>query len=265
MAERLTSLIAVKEWLGIDPDLTDSDVTLTRLIDAASQHVLNFVNRSSFAPAEYTMNFRGNGHSSMLLRNWPVISIASVGIGGVALPASPSVNNGMPQSGYLISDRRDGPQSLELYGYSYWLGAPTRVVYRAGWEETQSFSIVAATEIVTTKGGQWISDGGVVKGGVAMTRVEGVPAAGQYAVDDWGSYTFNNADAGQSVIITFGYVPPIISFAVTEMIGEWYKRKDRIGILSKTLGGQETITFSKTDMSDLSRTALNQYKNVTPS
>lgn len=65
-------------------------------------------------------------------------------------------------------------------------------------------------------------------------------------------------------MITFSYVPWDISWAANEMIALWYKRKDRIGILSKTLGGQESITFSQSDMTESIKNTLQDYKNVVP-
>ena len=49
-----------------------------------------------------------------------------------------------------------------------------------------------------------------------------------------------------------------------EIVGLWFKRRDRIGILSKTLGGQETITYSQEDMSGSARAMLQPFKNVAP-
>jgi hypothetical protein len=88
--------------------------------------------------------------------------------------------------------------------------------------------------------------------------------AGQYSVDEWGTYLFAGADTGKAAVITYDYVPFDVSFAVTELIGEWYKRKDRIGVLSKTLGGQETVTFSQKDMGESIRSVLQPYTNVVP-
>jgi hypothetical protein len=263
MIERLTTLSQVKDYLEISGD--ESDATLTRLIDAASQFVLTWISRDSFGVRTYTQNFRGNGKTSALLRNWPALSITSVGIGGSFVPASTIGNAGLPGSGYVLQDPRFGPQGLDLYGYSFWGGAPSQVIYTAGFRTSQA-SVIPATpfQITPTADGQWVVDVKVTIAGVDAVKVAATPAVGQYSVDAWGTYTFNTADATKEAVITYDYVPFDVSFAVTELIGEWYKRKDRIGLLSKTLGGQETVTFSQKDMGDSIRCTLQPYMNVVP-
>jgi hypothetical protein len=71
-----------------------------------------------------------------------------------------------------------------------------------------------------------------------------------------GNLSVRRCGYGKVAVITYDYVPFDVSFAVTELIGEWYKRKDRIGILSKTLGGQETVTFSQKDMGESIRSCF---------
>lgn len=269
MTERLTTLAAVKEWLGITTD--GSDAALTRIIDAASQFVLGWLNRDSFQATSYTQNFRGNGKGSTLLRNWPVISVSSVGVAGVAVPEATAPVNGLPGSGWMLSDPRNAPQSLELFGYSYTYQWPCQVVYVAGFRTTQT-SVVPSVDtgstyavIEPTNDGCWSADLGVTLDSITATlNAAGTPAAGEYSVDEWGTYSFNSADAGKVAVISYDYTPWAVSFAVTELIGEWYRRKDRIGVLSKTLGGQETVTFSQKDMNDSIRGSLQLYNNVVP-
>lgn len=269
MTERLTTLAAVKEWLDIDSDSSDSQ--LVRLIDAASQFVLGYLNRDSFQVQEYTQNFRGNGKSTMLLRNWPVLSVTSVGVGGTSIPASTEPVKGVPGSGYMVSDPRSAPQSLDLFGYAFYYGAPSQVIYSAGFRTSQETVIPAVASgatyatITPQTGGAWSANLGVtIDGADAILNDEGTPAAGEYSVDEWGTYSFNSADVGKTAVMSYDYTPWGVSFAVTELIGEWYKRKDRIGVLSKTLGGQETITYSQRDMNDSIRGQLQLYMNVVP-
>lgn len=262
MTERLTTLAAVKEWLGIDS--TDSDTQLIRLINAASQFVTNYLNWDTFAARDYVQNGRGNGQQSMLLRHWPVISVSSVGFASSTFTVTPWGIEGSGAVPYFLSDHRNGPASLELYGRSFPYRVPITISYRAGFEASQSFELETGKTVSPNNAGQWIANTSVTKNDVEMVKVDKDPVSGQYAVDDWGVYTFSDADAGSSVVIRYSYVPWDLSFAVTETIGEWYKRKDRIGVLSKTLGGQETITFSKADLSELANSAIRSYANVVP-
>lgn len=268
--ERLTTLAAVKDWLDIETD--DSDALLIRLIDGASQFVLGWLNRDSLQAQNYTQSFKGNGKQSTLLRNWPVLNIVSVGINGQAIPEASSPVNGRPGNGYFVSDPRDAPQSLELFGcYSFCYGGPCQVVYEAGFRTSQSTVIPAVADgatyaiIIPNTGGCWSEDLGVTINAVpAILNDEGTPSSGEYSVDEWGTYSFNAADVGNTAVMSYDYTPWVLSQATTELIGEWFKRKDRIGLLSKTLGGQETVTFSPKDMNDSIKATFQLYTNVVP-
>lgn len=269
MTERLVSLQAVKDWLGIKTDV--SDKALIRIINAASQFTLNYLNRDGFAATDYTQNFRGNGKCSTLVRNWPVISVSAVGVNGTAIPLSVAGANGLNGSGFYISDQRGGPQSIELAGYNYWYGAQCQIVYRAGWETTETYVIegndplTAALPYTPTTGGTWTIDEGI-KGedGVAWTKVKADPVTLEYTVDEWGVYNFSVDDVGKTITFKYDYVPDDLSQAVLDMIGLWYTSKDRIGVLSKTLAGQETVTFDRSSMPDTCEAALQFYMNVVP-
>ena len=269
MTERLTTLAAVKDWLGIDT--SDSDELLTRIIDAASQFALNYMNRGGFASQTFTENFRGNGKSSMLLRNWPVISVSSVGIGGSLVQASTLVQGGLPSEGYTVSDARDAPQSLELYGYHFYYRVPCQIIYQAGYRTSQAYVLELSDEpdtvtVTPSNGGQWVADVGVTINSLTAVKVTADPSTGQYSVDESGVYTFSNNDATKTAVITYAYCPPDVSFGVTEIIGEWYKRRDRIGVLSKSLSGGvgESVSFVNSDMNDAVRGYLQPYRNVIP-
>lgn len=263
MTERLTTLEQVKDYLGITTN--QNDKFLTRLVDSASQFVLGWLGRESFQVRTYTQNFRGNGKTTTLVVNWPIRAVTSVGIGGTVVPASTIGNAGLPGSGYVVSDFRNAPQSIDLYGYGFWQGAPSQIVYSAGFRTSETAIIPADPyKITPTTGGQWTLDVGVTIDGVDAVKVSEDPTTGQYAVDEWGTYSFASADADKTAVITYDYAPYDVSFATTELVGEWYRRKDRIGVLSKTLGGQETVTFSQKDMGDSIKTSLQPYMNVVP-
>lgn len=272
MTERLTTLAALKDWLDLTSD--GGDTALVRLIDAASQFALDYMSRDSFRVQQYTENCLGNGKGSVLLRNWPVVTISSVGINGRLSQAATLGTGGLPSSGYTISDMRNAPQTLNLWGGElFWYRSPCQFIYTAGFQTSQSFIIPEAPtdpvgDYITfspTATGQWIGDIGVTIDGVDATKVGDEPVTGEYSVDEWGTYTFNaTADEGKEAVITYDYVPWSIAHAVTELIGEWYRRKDRIGLLSKTLGGQETVTFSQKDMNATIKDALQYYANVVP-
>ncbi len=68
------------------------------------------------------------------------------------------------------------------------------------------------------------------------------------------------------VSYTAGYasVPPGVAQAAVELTGEAFRRRDRIGMTSKTLGGQETIAFSPADMNAAAKAMLAPYQAVAP-
>jgi hypothetical protein len=72
--------------------------------------------------------------------------------------------------------------------------------------EAQSVPASTPFTVSVTNAGQWQDDCGVVyaASGLPLTKVASAPAAGQYSVAA-GVYTFNAADAGAAVLISYTY------------------------------------------------------------
>lgn len=72
----------------------------------------------------------------------------------------------------------------------------------------------------------------------------------------------------QNVIVTYtaGYaaVPPDIAQACIELVCQRYRERTRIGEVARSLGGNETVRYAQTDMSDAVKTVLSQYRAVAP-
>jgi hypothetical protein len=98
--------------------------------------------------------------------------------------------------------------------------------------------------------------------GGSLTLVSASPAAGQYAVSG-GTYAFSAADAGQSVSISYGYVPQDIAQATLELAAERFRAAERIGLKSKSIGGQETIAYDMSAMSAPIQAMLQPYMRIT--
>jgi hypothetical protein len=140
------------------------------------------------------------------------------------------------------------------------------VAYKAGFAVQGEVQTVPSSSAYTVTAnapfGAWGADQGVTyANGTALTQVSGNPAVGQYSVSA-GIYTFNSADANAAVLISYSYVPSDIGHAAMEMVGERYRYKNRIGEVSKSLGGQETVSFSQKNMPDFIATLLQPYKRV---
>jgi hypothetical protein len=58
-------------------------------------------------------------------------------------------------------------------------------------------------------------------------------------------------------------IPADVEFACCELVALRYKEKERIGEVSKNLGGQ-TVSYSQKDISDFGSSVINNYKRVTP-
>ncbi len=73
---------------------------------------------------------------------------------------------------------------------------------------------------------------------------------------------------GLPVVVTYtaGYAtaPPDLAQAAIELVGEAFRRRDRIGQSSKSLGGQEVVGFSLKDMNDTIRALLSPYQVLAP-
>jgi Phage gp6-like head-tail connector protein len=72
----------------------------------------------------------------------------------------------------------------------------------------------------------------------------------------------------QNVVIAYtaGYatIPPDIAQACIDLVALRYRERTRIGEISESFGGIETVSFSQKDLSDSIKTLLQQYRLVSP-
>jgi hypothetical protein len=272
----LCTLADARQWCGVSGNTQTDDVLLARLVSAVSRTICGYLSRPLLLPRTITEHYNGNGRTRLMLRHWPVSSIASLAIDGVAIPAA-TAGVASP-NGYLL-ETWDGappgrPQSIDLFGYSFSAGrqnVPVSLV--AGYLVSAEAQTIPATPFqlsVNAPYGPWASDFGVslASTGVAFTggAVNATPTTGQFApvADKPGTYQFAAADAGKAVLISYGFVPHDLYQACAELVAERYAYKSRVGQTSKSLGGQETISFSLKDIPDAVRLMLNAYRNVVP-
>jgi hypothetical protein len=252
-ASDLTTLASLKAWLGIAT--TANDAMLTPLVSSVSRSIYSMMQRPAILPASYSETLNGNNSDRVPLRNFPVIAVSSLYVDGCqeqAAPALPSWPTGgagwvleavdptppsRPASLFLRGGRfRRGVQNIAIsYTAGYQIGAEAATVPNASpWQVTAAQPL-----------GAWASDGGVAyAAGGALTRVAGIPAQGQYALGGTpGVYTFAAADAGASVLLTYGFIPQDLAQAAMEWAAYCFRSADHIGLRSKSLGGQETISY----------------------
>lgn len=269
----LTTLNHVKQWLSIPLDNTASDDQLLRLIAAASRFLQNNLSINGAGVREYEELYDGNGQRFMLLRQWPVLDVSLIAMQPGYNVVARSLGNPRTNGWYLSTknDPASGPQTLYLWGFQFPLGRGTvNVLYEAGFKVTGEIHHVeddsgmppVVLPVVTEY--TWVQDFGVVSGDTIFVKVESSPALNEYSVDEDGVYTFNIGNVGDTVAISYGYVPPDIEQAVIQLVGEGLRYKDRIGVKSKTLGGQETIVYDNSFLTQGVGALIRAYQKVAP-
>ena len=242
----LTTVAAVNAILGQDSGV-DAALIQTE-ITAYSQNILTRTSRSFLSGVRaYSERYNGNGSTTLPVRNYPILSIQGVQVGGIAIPASPDYI----QSGYAIdtegsicaicivggsggSNAFDDrwavrPGGWGSYGNAPPLGqAPYRfaqgqqnvaVQYIAGYtndqpSEPQTVPATGPYTRAVTFGSTFYADQGVtLADGTPLASVAGAPGAMQYqppqpGVLPAGVYTFNAAQASTAVLISYSYGAP---------------------------------------------------------
>ena len=270
-ASDLTTLAQVQAWAGTLA-AGNSEQTVA-LIGAISDQILGELARDTVLPYAYSETLDGEGQPSIMLRRWPVLSVTSLVIDGQAIPAAaPNAIGVTAGSGWLLAAADPFPpgrqQILSLVGCRRFCRGRQNVTvsYVAGYQVTGEPATVPVGGAVKAKQslGAWASDQGVTyaSNGAALTAVSGAPAQGQYSVAV-GSYTFAAADAGASVLISYGFIPQALAMAAAQWVAESISYSQRIGIRTKTLGGQETIAYDTAPMPGRVDKMLQPYRRVT--
>jgi hypothetical protein len=266
----LTTVTNVKAWLGLPGTPTQSDTMLAGLVTAASRAIYAALSRASLLPQTYTDTIDLET-DRVYLANWPIQQVNSVLLDGLAVPPAVAAS-GPPMLGYLLQPGDVAPpgrpQALDIFGRRHHRGRENLIVaYQAGYAiraeawtapSTAPYLITAAQPF-----GVWAGDLGVAysASGQALQAVVGAPAASQYAVSG-GVYQFNPADAGAALSLSYGFVPQDLAQAAIELAAERFRAADRIGLRSKTLGGQETIAYDLSGVSASVEALIAPYRRT---
>lgn len=273
-ASDLATLADVKAWLSGSSGIGSSDDALiSRLITDVSGAMTAYLGRPSLTPRAFVERLDGDGKARIFMRRYPVLQVVSLVIDNVAVAAAATpAPDAACANGYLL-ELWDGlppgrPQALDVFGTFYRKGRQNVVVgYDAGYGVTGESASVPAMPgpyevTAAVPFGPWASDSGVTYAdGTALTAVAGNPSAGQYNVSG-GAYTFAAADAGASVLISYGYIPAAINNACIEWVAERYRYRTRVGQSAQTVQGQQTASYSLKDMPDFIRASLDPYRSV---
>ena len=260
----LTTPQRVANWMANAPVLPST--VLAQLIGSMSRLINNKLNRGSLASQVFSRTFDGVGNMQIVLPDYPVTNIISLQVGQTLIPPSilPAPSQTQPAGsnpGYGFryipwgGDLPGAPTTLEFAGGWFWTGPQNiKVTYQAGYlVAAEPWTVptgAGPTITVLQQQGIWCRDNGVVyaSSGVALTPVTTLTAAGQYIapVDAQpGVYTFGVADANANVLISYSFVPADLEEAAIQMVVERYSYRTRVGEISKSLGGQETVRFMR--------------------
>ena len=267
----LTTLAALKAWLGLPAGAGPNDATLAALVTAASRTVYAALCRPGLLPQSITETLDLETRR-VILRQWPVLQVNAVLWRGLVVP--PDLNGDPDASvGYALQPGEPAPpgrpQAIDLFGDCYRPGRQSLVVsYRAG------YAVQGEAQTVPSSGpfqltafapyGPWGSDLGVAYSatGAPLAPVASAPGAGQYAVGG-GLYSFSAADAGQALALSYGYVPQDVAQAALELAAARFRAAEHIGLRSKSVGGQETIAYDTSAIPAPVLAMLQPYKRVT--
>jgi hypothetical protein len=273
-ASDLAALADVKTWLSGSSGIGSSDdALLARLITDVSGAIAAYLGRPALTPRAFVERLDGDGKARLYLRRYPALAISSLVIDNCAVTAASAPAAGAAHMhGYLL-ELWDGlppgrPQALDLFGAVYRPGRQNVVVgYSAGYAVTGESATVPTAPgpynvTAAAPFGPWASDSGVTyASGAALTAVTGAPATGEYNVSS-GVYTFAAADAGASVLVSYGFIPAAINNACIEWVAERYRYRTRVGQSAQTVSGQMTSSYSLKDIPDFIRASLDPYRSV---
>jgi hypothetical protein len=267
LAGDLTTLARLTNWL--EGSTTNSDPILSQLISSMTAMIYSKLNRSRLFSQSVIRTFDGTGTYQLVLPDWPVTAVTKVQVGASLINPSPLPNptTGVippPSLGYgyrFVSwngNLPGDPAVLEFNNGIWYRGAQNiQVTYNAGYLQSNEPITVPSsgpyTATVMQPQGLWCRDNGVVyaSSGEALTPVATSPSVGQYippSDTNPGFYTFSSSDSGAALLVSYSFIPADLEEACIQMVTERWSYRGRIGTLSKSLGGQETVHFMRGGM-----------------
>ncbi len=276
----LTTLARVKQYLGMDPADTTNDAKLQIFITRLSSACLGDMARDTLLVKTYTDVLDGTGTSEVMVAKWPVLSLSAVSVNGTPIPPNPSPPLG---AGFVFEQWQGVPPGepcrITLSGYRFWRSkSNVSLTYTAGYGIQGELQTVPDTPgpYTITPDQPWgilSADNGVVykASGLPLVAVKANPTVGQYvppnpfaAVNPTSAYTFNANDGMEQVLLSYSFIPDAVEGAVCQWVAEQWAYKDRVGVQSKSLGGQETVSFIVNQIPAFVQLAIQPYRNIIP-
>lgn len=270
----LTTLQACKLWLGYDD--TKNDIVVSSEIPRVSSMIMGFLNGPAFVKTTRTDIYNGKNTSRLTLRNSPVLAVSNLTIGTTVIPPNPTPPVG---AGFLL-EPWDGSvpariQALSLNGYNFYQGSQNiSVTYTTGYVQTETQTIGPTLQLTPLQAsGICVADAGVTYvNGTPLVAVAATPAVGQYippsptagSAGALSYYQFNATDAGQAVVLSYSFVPWAVEMVAKDLVGERVSYRSRIGLRSKNLGGQETMSYDINTMPKWAQISLQPFLSTVP-
>ena len=164
----LTTLPALKAWLGLAAGASPNDATLAALITSASRAILAALSRPGVLPQAYSETIDGESQR-IFLRHWPVLKITALTLEGVAIPAA-TLGAGGLVNGYAIQPADSAPpgrpQAVDVFDFNVCRARQNIAVsYTAGYAVNgEAQSVPGATPWQVTANapyGPWAANQGV--------------------------------------------------------------------------------------------------------
>lgn len=294
----LTTVAAVNSLLiqgtAIDMALIQQEIT------AYSQNILTRTGRRNLSRIlAFSENYDGTGSDLQQLRNYPILSVSALSVGGRAVPQSSGPNNAgwvIDESGSqaAIAIRGGGSYGNWSAGETPWrgggwgngnappLGLPAfrfaegrmnvAVSYVAGYTlealETPTVPGSGPATVAVSQAAQFWRDLGVsLSDGTMLEAVSGAPGplqynAPAYAVAPLGVYTFNAAQAGAEVNVDYLYggTPTDLSEAAARLVAVQYRRRQWLGQVSQMQPGVGTTSYSRLELELDTMGVIERYK-----
>ena len=263
LAGDLTTPARAAVWMPNPPALPSA--IISQLIGSMTGLIYGKLNRARTFSQTFTRTFDGLGTMQIVLPDYPVTSVSAVQIGHRLIQPAPLLTP--PSGSYYGYGYRFVPWEgnlpgentvFEFVGGYFPMGAQNiKITYQAGYLVQNELSVIPATTpwqvTALQQEGIWCRDNGVVyaTSGVAFMPVKTITAAGQYIPPldtSPGVYTFGAADEAASVLISYSFIPAPLEEACIQMVAERYSYRNRVGDISKSLGGQETVRFQRGEL-----------------
>lgn len=146
----LTTLTDVKAWLAIPAGQAASDALLTELVTSTSADFLRAIARFDLLADDYVEVRDGDGGARISTRHWPINTIASITVSGVAIQPSPD----KVAAGYYIDTGLDPERLSQIYlagGSAFTDGSAVVVSYNAGYANAPGDIAQAVVEWVAER------------------------------------------------------------------------------------------------------------------